>query len=307
MFHNCNLFKYYNYLLYIMLYLILKAQLGNQLFQIFNIISLSLEYNIDYRIYINNNEKTLFENKKTYFNNFLSNIQNKIVKIDKNSLNNNLSYYKEKKFSYDKIEITDIDKDIYIDGFFQSYKYFQKYYDQIDNIIKISNYQDKLNNKYSYIFQKKTISIHFRFGDYLTLQDLHPIQNIKYYIDSIIKLNNILKENNEFIIDYNLLYFCNSCDNEIVLNIINNLNNIFSNKLNFIKINDTINEYEQMLMISLTDHKIIANSTFSWFGAYLTKKNNIVIYPKKWFGNYYKDNDIKDLILDNWYGIGENI
>ena len=43
------------------------------------------------------------------------------------------------------------------------------------------------------------------------------------------------------------------------------------NKLNFIKINDSIEEWQQMLSISLCDIIIIANSTFSWFGAYFSK------------------------------------
>ena len=290
-----------------MLYLILKAQLGNQLFQIFNLISLSLEYNLDYKIYIDKDSKTLYENKKTYFDSFLSNIKDKIIKIDKKDLDNNIIKYKELNFNYDKIELEDINKDICIEGYYQSNKYFEKYYKEIDNLIKISEYQKILNDKYSYIFLKKTIAIHFRYGDYLNLQNLHPIKKIKYYIDSIILLNTLLNNDKDTIYNYNILYFCNSCDNEIVLNIINKLNEIFNNKLNFIKINDNINEYEQMLMISLCDHKIIANSTYSWFGAYLTNKKNIVIYPKRWFGEFYKNNDIKDLILDNWIGIDENI
>ena len=132
---------------------------------------------------------------------------------------------------------------------------------------------------------------------------MHPIQTIKYYINSINKLINILKKNDDSILNYNILFFCNECDNIIVNKYIDILNKTYNNKLNFIKINDSICEWEQILMISLCDNIIISNSTFSWWGAYLSEKNTNVIYPTKWFGPYYKNNKLEDLILDNWIGV----
>jgi hypothetical protein len=292
-----------------MLYLILKAQLGNQLFQIMNIISLSKKYNIDYRICCDINERTIYENKKTYFNDFYLKLKNKLIKIEKSelelALENNI--YKEKKFEYNEIILKDLDKDlekdIYIDGFFQSYKYFEKYDDILYDILDIKNRKSNIYNIYTYIFSKKNIAIHFRFGDYMYLQNMHPIQTIKYYYNSINKLIEILKNNNDNILNYNILFFCNEPDNTIVNKYIDRLNKIYDNKLNFIKINDSINEWVQILMMSLCENIIISNSTFSWWGAYLSEKNTRVIYPKKWFGPFYKDNKIDDLILNNWIGI----
>jgi len=289
-----------------MLYLILKAQLGNQLFQIMNIISLSKEYNVDYKICCNENEKTIYEEKKTYFNDFYINLKDKVIKIKKseleNKLNENISY-NESKFEYNNIILNKLEKDIYIQGFFQSYKYFQKNNDLLYDILQIKNRQIELKSKYSYIFNKKNIAIHFRFGDYMYLQNMHPIQTIKYYLNSINKLIEILQNNNDNILNYNILFFCAECDNNIVNKYIDRLNNICNNKLNFIKINDSICEWEQILMISLCDNIIISNSTFSWWGGYISDKDKIIIYPKKWFGEYYKENSIDDLILDNWIGV----
>jgi len=293
-----------------MLYLILKAQMGNQLFQIMNIISISKEYNIDYMICCNKNEETIYEKKRTYFNNIYLKLKDKLKKIEKNELENNVEnnlLYKENKFEYLKIDLNNLikeNKDIYIDGFFQSYKYFEKYKEEIYNIFEIKNIKNQLKNTYSYIFSKKTIAIHFRFGDYLYLQDYHPIQTIKYYYNSINKLNKILINNKENIVDYNFIFFCCISDNIIVNKYIDRLNTIYNNKLNFIKINDSISEWEQIIMISLCNHIIIANSTFSWWGAYFSENNKTtIIYPLKWFGPYYKNNSIKDLILENWIGI----
>tara|TARA_B110001450_G_scaffold253342_1_gene276620 strand:+ start:4370 stop:5251 length:882 start_codon:yes stop_codon:yes gene_type:complete len=290
-----------------MLYLILKAQLGNQLFQIMNIISLSKKYNTDYRILCDIDEKTIYENKKTYFNDFYLKLKNKLIKIEKSELsskltNNNNNIYKEENYEYNEI-ILNTEKDIYIEGFFQSYKYFQEYDDILYDILDIRNRKSQICTVYNYIFNKKNIAIHFRFSDYLYLQNMHPIQTIKYFYNSINKLIEILNTNNDNILNYNILFFCNECDNDIVNKYINRLNNIYNNKLNFIKINDSINEWNQMLMISLCDNIIISNSTFSWWGAYFSEKNTRVIYPKKWFGPFYKDNKIDDLILNNWIGI----
>jgi hypothetical protein len=60
----------------------------------------------------------------------------------------------------------------------------------------------------------------------------------------------------------------------------------------------SIPDYEQLLLMSLTSHNIIANSTFSWWGAYFNNNiNKIVCYPSLWNGS---NNNVKDLFPDSW-------
>jgi len=292
-----------------MIFIIIKAQLGNQLFSIFNGISIAMDNNLKYCICYDENETTIYENKKTYFNNLLDKLKNNVKKFNKIEFENiikNNQLYKESNFHYEKILLDkyDINKDIYIEGYYQSYKYFNNNY---NNIIQLLNLKEKQNNikaRYNYMFNKKTIAIHFRIGDYIYLQNLHPIQNIKYYFNAINKINEILNINNEYLCNYNILYFCQECDNTLVLKYINRLNIIYNNMLSFIKINDSISEWEQLLLMSCCDNFIIGNSTYSWFGAYLSNNSNkIVFYPEKWFGDFYINNNTLDLFPNSWISI----
>jgi hypothetical protein len=68
-------------------------------------------------------------------------------------------------------------------------------------------------------------------------------------------------------------------------------------KITFIRADTTMEDWEHLLFMSLCDHNIIANSTFSWWGAYLNSNpGNIVCYPEQWFVN----KRTPDLCLDHW-------
>jgi hypothetical protein len=62
-----------------------------------------------------------------------------------------------------------------------------------------------------------------------------------------------------------------------------------------------LSDWEEMLVMSLCDHHIIANSTFSWWGAFLnTKDDKMVIYPERWFGFHM---DMRDRFPEKWIKI----
>ena len=73
----------------------------------------------------------------------------------------------------------------------------------------------------------------------------------------------------------------------------------------FQKVGNDIEDWKQLLMMSMCSHHIIANSTFSWWGAYLNKSTDkIVCYPTHWFGPKLKDiNNTKDLFPTDWIKI----
>ena len=79
--------------------------------------------------------------------------------------------------------------------------------------------------------------------------------------------------------------------------------NIFKEKFSdkvFDLIDTSIVDYEQMFLMSSSKFTIIANSSFSWFGAYLNPEVERVIYPKKWFAGGLSHKKVSDMFMESW-------
>jgi hypothetical protein len=88
-----------------------------------------------------------------------------------------------------------------------------------------------------------------------------------------------------------------------VINIINCLAEVFP-LLTFEKASDQMADWEQMLLMSDCTHNIIANSSFSWFGAYFnSNKDKIVCYPNVWFCGTGSNICVDDLFQPAWQKI----
>jgi len=202
---------------------------------------------------------------------------------------------REKSFNYEKLpDKTSIVQNVILDGYFQSPYYFEDHYEKIYHLLRIDDLKKKISQKYNYNY-KDFICLHFRIGDYKQLQDRHPIMPYEYYKNSITILLNKIKPTQVV----KILYFCEQHDNDDVNKMISLLSNHFSNCA-FIKANDQIVDWEQLLMMSCCGYNIIANSTFSWWGAYLNcNPSKIVCYPETWFGPK-APHDTSDLFPEKW-------
>jgi hypothetical protein len=99
-----------------------------------------------------------------------------------------------------------------------------------------------------------------------------------------------------------ILYFCEEEDNYIINPIIEQLKEKFPFFI-FLKVDDNIEDWKQMLIMSNCHHNIIANSSFSWWGAYFNNnKDKVVCYPSQWFGPLM-NNNVDDMFPDNWVKI----
>ena len=187
--------------------------------------------------------------------------------------------YHENQFGYNP-ETLGLPDSTTLSGYFQTEKYFKS----IENEIReIFSFRDEIiaegNKQYSI---ENGVSIHIRRGDYLASPDYHPIQTLEYYRDAISKFD----ENSNFYIFSDDPEWCKSN-----LNIKNS------------KIIESGNPYIDMYLMSLCDGHIIANSSFSWWGAWLSKKEDkIVVAPLKWFGHLIP-NETSDIYCKNWIKI----
>jgi hypothetical protein len=154
--------------------------------------------------------------------------------------------------------------------------------------------QKSIKERYNDYFKNKTISLHFRLGDYKEKQDFHPIMSVEYYESAITTIMKTINDHN-----ITILYFCEENDLQDVNEKINILKQKFTT-IEFKRITN-LKDWEQMILMSCCDHNIIANSTFSWWGAYLNdNRNKIVCYPNKWFGLKAGNRNMNDLCPDNW-------
>ena len=262
--------------------------LGNQLFQIFTLISYAIS---NKRIFYFENKTISFGTRKTYYcDNFLFKL-----KSFKKNYNEQIFVYKEPFHHYNDIPIMDaIMENIKLHGYFQSYKYFDCNISKIIKMIDFEGTQKKIKYKLDNQELDNYVSLHFRVGDYVNLQQYHPLMSVEYYRKALEQLK--FDTNNE---EWNILYFCEENDISYVEDKIDHLKRSFP-KMRFSKIDSKFDDWEQMVCMTLCKHNIIANSTFSWWGAYLNSwSDKIVCYPGLWFGPSANHNT-EDLCPDNW-------
>ena len=186
-------------------------------------------------------------------------------------------------FEYSKIEglINDTTNQyiVYLDGYWQSEKYFQK--NKIDILLDFSPSQEEVQ-ELKPLIEPNSISIHIRRTDYVSSNGYHPVQPISYFNFGI-----------DLIGDYNKLY-------------------VFSDEIDWCKTNlnyprmvfmEGRTGLEDMRLMSFCDHNIISNSSFSWWAAWLNQNpHKKVIAPKKWFGPQSNLNT-SDIIPEEWISI----
>lgn len=253
----------------------LQGGIGNNLFQIASAYSYSLRYNKELVLV---NEK--FGITHNQLDTYKSNILQKINFVSKKEFRE-FKVYNEPTFNYSAIP--KIDGNVYLNGYFQSEKHFLDYEKEIrelffypDDVIK------SVKEKFKDILELNTCSIHVRRGDYLKLQDYHPAQSINYYMKAIRQM----PEDSVFLVFSDDISWCKS-----------NFPNI-PEKFVFIEENK---DYEDLLLMSFCKNNIIANSSFSWWGAWLNKNEyKKVIAPSKWFGVANNSNNTVDLYCKDW-------
>jgi hypothetical protein len=271
----------------------LMGGLGNQLFQIFATISYAIKSRNQFKFL---NVKTLGAGSTTIRNTFWNSFLYKLKPFLIDNIPQPIHLIREKKFDFDELPIYEmIGRDTMIYGYFQSYKYFHDNYDMICRIIYLNNSKINLLNKLKLTnnYFKNCVSMHFRLGDYKKIQHFYTLASYEYYINA---LNFIRSKSNE---SYNILYFCEDADIDDVIIKINIIKQQFP-EYEFIRGDNSLADWEQLLLMSCCHHNIIANSSFSWWSAYFNSwQDKIICYPSVWFGPS-ANHDTKDLCPPEW-------
>lgn len=192
---------------------------------------------------------------------------------------------------YDAAYLEKPDGDVYLSGYWQSEKYFS----DIRNELKakfIWKDNEKIASELAAIRNCNSVAVHVRRGDYLYTHNATvygDICTLEYYQKAI----EYMREKFD---DTQFFFFSN--DIEWVRNeLIANYDDEFKNNCHMVTCNgDTEPEYDMYLMKECR-HNIIANSSFSWWGAWLGDfDGKIVIAPNRWFNNH----EVADQICDSW-------
>ena len=274
----------------------LMGGLGNQIFQIFATISYSIKSRNQFKFI---NVQTLGGGsttiRYTFWDTFFSNLRPFLV-----SELPLVQVIKEKGFEYKPLSINQmVNNNILLYGYFQSYKYFQEQFSIIKRIIGFDKMRESLITKLGLndYDLNNNISLHFRIGDYKKLQDYHPIATYDYY-ERALSYIKLCKPEQKF----NILFFCENVDIDDVTIKINILKQKFPD-YSFIRGDNTLADWEQMILMSCCHHNIIANSSFSWWSAYFNSwQDKIICYPSVWFGPV-ANNNTKDLCPPEWIRI----
>jgi Glycosyl transferase family 11 len=204
-------------------------------------------------------------------------------------------YYAEPNPGYDP-KFQSLPDNTYLSGYWQSYKYFQA----ISKILF-----DELTPKYGVSSLTTTriqslnrngssVAVHIRRGDYVSLPSAaehHGALAVQHYINAI-ELVRKIDPNTNFHIFSDDIAWCRKHLSSVEAPLI------------FVDHDESVSDWEEIILMSHCKHHIIANSSFSWWGAWLADQrwgvsDRLVIAPSLWFsaGNGH---DLSDRYPDHW-------
>lgn len=239
----------------------IQGGLGNQLFQIAAGVSLARE--VGDKFFLIEGQHHLPQqgnNINIYRSSLLKNID------FTSSIPNNISAYHEPCYSYRQIPKKS--NQILI-GYFQSEKYFESIKNEILNLFSLETQE---------MPPGINVSMHIRQGDYLKNKDFHPIQPQEYYFKA---LEEVGSYDNLFVVS----------DSELPA---------WVHQIKNVRLIKNSSDIKDLSLMASCHHNIIANSSFSWWGAWMNQSNNKkVIAPKIWFGPKGPQ-DWQDIYCKNW-------
>ncbi len=275
----------------------IKSGLGNQLFQYAAGRRLAYINNVRLKIDIDSFSRNPLRSYELHHFNIQADIASK-DEVDLSAKNNpirNLNrtrlWVKEKHYHFDP-NILDLRGDIYLEGHMQSEKYFKDIEQIIRDELVLNSPPDSPNQEMiDRILSTESISLHIRRGDYVSNSSVfkvHGILPLKYYYSAIEHITQAVKNPHFYIFSDDPIW--------------TQTNIKLTYPYDFVDINSINKPHEDLRLMIICKHHIIANSTLSWWGAWLCQHPSKIIYaPKSWFRK--PDIDTSDLIPASWFRI----
>lgn len=288
----------------------LKGGLGNQMFQYATAKALSLDLHKKLYIgldFLKNNQTdsdsftarkfslNIFNFKKDFFNRSLPNYYFKSLYHSLFSKNNSPEKSIPTHFHYDDFStLTNLQFPAFLDGYFQSEDYFLKYRDVIlDEFtfqMPIGNENEVLLNE---IKRNQSVSVHVRRGDYAykpSIAAVHGTCSATYYENGVTFFDNKLSAP---------VFYIFSDDSSWVEQ--NLLTRFSAHKVILVNGNQGVDSWKDMFLMSNCRHHIIANSTFSWWGAWLNREpQKLVVAPREWFAEPAINKFSAEIVPKSW-------
>ena len=167
---------------------------------------------------------------------------------------------------FDKIEC-----EAYLDGYWQSEKYFKRFADDIKKSFELKDVSPCLTSIINEVSRVNSVSIHVRRADYVTLDfvnDRYGVCPASYYKMAAEEITNKIGPVDYYIFSDDVAWIKANLELGGPATIISEMG---------------LKDYEEVIVMSKCRHNIIANSSFSWWGAWLNQNpDKIVCAPKKW-------------------------
>jgi len=279
---------------------LINGGLGNQLFQVFATLAAAIRTGDT--CYFLRVPTDAVGKRPTYWNTLLRSLTPMTVIPTQENVQRfmRLPEHREPAFAYTPLLLPQTK----LVGYFQSHKYFNDVQAEIYDKLQLLEQQRDIRAESAWFPSGTvTVAMHFRIGDYKHIQDSHPILPVEYYRRA---LNHIVAGVPPGQTPINVLIFGGACDNAAILDHMRQLmaEPAFAGRCQFHKVPDLVADWKQLLLMSVCDYNIIANSTFSWWGAYLNQNpGKTVCYPSTWFGPALQMHDTRDLFPAEWVRI----
>ena len=194
------------------------------------------------------------------------------------------SNYHSKVIGYDP-NLDKINGPAKLNGYFQTFKYFEGISKEVLPL-KLKNESEWFKTTLKVLQESDFVSIHIRRGDYEKLSQNYGLLTESYYRRAIEKID-ALSINGRFVI------FSDDIDKAREV-----LSELVTEETYWVVPPSNVSPAESLILMSHATANIIANSTFSWWGAALNTKKSPVIAPSKWFRNM---EDPQDLYPPEWH------